>query len=128
VPLIATTVGACTYRPKDQIILMPAPDIFDQVGWDPLRTAIPSRTLPKVAFCMPPTNELKDSKPFYIEDYQDTITKVTTLVGSANRTVTAVNLEELLPQFINAIDHSLRQAVLLILITIAIYVLGRVFY
>ena len=86
-----------------------------------------------------PSAEPKDSKPFDIKDYQDTIAEVTTLVESTNQLVTAVGLEELMPQLINAIDrvegegeelidHSFRQAVLLILIAMGAYIIGRLIY
>jgi hypothetical protein len=42
----------------------------------------------------------KDSKPFDIKDYQDTVAEVATLVESTNRLVATVGLEELLPQLV----------------------------
>jgi hypothetical protein len=86
-----------------------------------------------------PSAETKDSKPFDIKEYQDTIAEVTTLVESTNRLVTSVGLEELLPQLISAIDrlegegeelidHSFRQAILLILISMGAYVIARLIY
>jgi hypothetical protein len=83
--------------------------------------------------------EPKDSKPFDIKEYQDTVAEVTTLVESTNRLITAVGLEELLPQLIKAIDqvgnegeeiidHSFRQAVMLILIAMGAYIFGRLIY
>jgi len=86
-----------------------------------------------------PSAEPKDAKPFDIKDYQDTIAEVTTLVESTNRLVGTVGLEELLPQLVKAIDqvgnegeeiidHSFRQAVLLILIAMGAYIFGRLIY
>ena len=86
-----------------------------------------------------PSAEPKDSKPFDIKDYQDTIAEVTTLVDSANRLVGSVGLEKLLPELIKAvdlvenegeelIDHSFRQGVLLILIAMGAYVVARLIY
>jgi hypothetical protein len=86
-----------------------------------------------------PSPEPKDSKPFDIKDYQATIAEVTTLVESTNRLVTSVGLEELLPQLISAIDrleregeelidHSFRQAVMLILIAMGAYIIARLIY
>jgi hypothetical protein len=86
-----------------------------------------------------PSPEPKDSKPFDIKEYQDTIAEVTSLVESTNRLVGTVGLEELLPQLINAIDrvesegeelidHSFRQGVLLILIAMGAYVIARLIY
>jgi hypothetical protein len=86
-----------------------------------------------------PSAEPKDSKPFDIKEYQDTITEVTTLVESTNRLVSAVGLEELLPQLITVldrvegegeelIDHSFRQGVLLILVAMGAYIVGRLMY
>ena len=86
-----------------------------------------------------PSTEPKDSKPFDIKDYQDTIAEVTTLVESTNRLVTTVGLEKLLPEFVKAIDqmgnegeelidHSFRQALLLILISMGAYVIARLIY
>jgi len=83
------------------------------------------------------------SEPFDIKEYRDTVTEVsntardlTTLVNSTNQLVTTVGLEELLPQIAKTIvqmesegrkiiDHSFRQAVLLIIIWMVAYVLAR---
>jgi len=81
----------------------------------------------------------KDSKPFDIKEYQDTIAEVTLLVETLNRLVNEVGLEELLPLLVGAIDrvesegeelidHSFRQAVLLILIAMGAYIIGRLIY
>jgi hypothetical protein len=86
-----------------------------------------------------PSTEPKDSKPFDIKDYQDTIAKVTTLVESTNQLVGTVGLEKLLPELVKAIDqvgnegeelidHSFRQALLLILISMGAYVIARLIY
>ena len=84
-------------------------------------------------------SEPKGSKPFDIKEYQDTISEVTTLVETTNQLVTTVGLEKLLPQLVNAIDqvgnegeeiidHSFRQALFLILIAMAAYVVARLIY
>jgi uncharacterized membrane protein len=83
------------------------------------------------------------SEPFDIKDYRDTVAEVsntarelTTLVNSTNQLVTTVGLEKLLPQIAEAIDqaedegrkmidHSFRQAVLLIIIWMVAYILAR---
>ncbi len=86
-----------------------------------------------------PSDEPEDSKPFDIKEYQDTIAEVTTLVDSTNRLFATAGLETLLPQLINAIDriegegeelidHSFRQAILLILIAMGAYVVARLVY
>jgi hypothetical protein len=86
-----------------------------------------------------PSAEPKDSKPFDIKEYQDTIAQVTTLVETTNQLVGTVGLEELLPQLIDAIDrvegegeelidHSFRQGVLFILIAMAAYIIARLIY
>jgi hypothetical protein len=86
-----------------------------------------------------PSPEPKDSKPFDIKEYQDTIAEVTTLVDSTNRLVTDIGLDNLLPQLINAIDrvegegeelidHSFRQGIFLILIAMGAYVIARLIY
>jgi hypothetical protein len=86
-----------------------------------------------------PSAEPKDSKPFDIKDYQDTIAEVTTLVESTNQLVSTVGLEKLLPELVKAIDqvenegeelidHSFRQAVLLILIAMGAYIIARLIY
>jgi hypothetical protein len=86
-----------------------------------------------------PSAEPKDSKPFDIKDYQDTIVEVTTLVDSTNRLFGTVGPEELLPQLVKAIDqvgnegeqiidHSFRQALILILIAMGAYVVARLIY
>ena len=83
--------------------------------------------------------EPKDSKPFDIKEYQDTIAEVTTLVETTNQLVTTVGLEKLLPQLVKAIDqvgnegeeiidHSFRQALFLILIAMAAYVVAMLIY
>jgi hypothetical protein len=86
-----------------------------------------------------PSAKPKDSKPFDIKEYQDTIAEVTTLVETTNQLVGTVGLEKLLPELIKAIDqvgnegeelidHSFRQAVLLILIAMGAYVIARLIY
>jgi hypothetical protein len=86
-----------------------------------------------------PSPEPKDSKPFDIKEYQDTIAEVTTLVETTNQLIDTVGLEQLLPELVKAIDqvgnegeelidHSFRQAVLLILIAMGAYVVARLIY
>jgi hypothetical protein len=86
-----------------------------------------------------PSPEPKDSKPFDIKEYQDTIAEVTTLVESTNQLVGTVGLEKLLPELVKTIDqvgnegeelidHSFRQAVLLILIAMGAYIVARLIY
>jgi hypothetical protein len=86
-----------------------------------------------------PSAKPKDSKPFDIKEYQDTIAEVTTLVESTNRLVGTVGLEKLLPELVKAIDqvgnegeelidHSFRQALILILIAMGAYVIARLIY
>jgi hypothetical protein len=81
----------------------------------------------------------KDAKPFDIKEYQDTIAEVTTLVESTNQLVGTVGLEKLLPEIVKTIDqvgnegeelidHSFRQAVLLILIAMGAYIVARLIY
>jgi hypothetical protein len=83
--------------------------------------------------------EPKDSKPFDIKEYQDTIAEVTTLVETTNQLVGTVGLEKLLPELVKAvdqvgnegeelIDHSFRQGILLILIAMGAYVVARLIY
>jgi hypothetical protein len=80
-----------------------------------------------------------DSRPFDITEYQDTIAEVTKLVATTNQLVGTVGLEKLLPELIKVIDrlegegeelidHSFRQALILILISMAAYVIARLIY
>jgi len=86
-----------------------------------------------------PSAKPKDSKPFDIKEYQDTIAEVTTLVETTNQLVGTVGLEKLLPELVKAIDqvgnegeelidHSFRQGVLFILIAMGAYVIARLIY
>jgi len=86
-----------------------------------------------------PSPEPKDSKPFDIKEYQDTIAEVTTLVETTNQLVGTVGLEKLLPELVKAIDqvgnegeelidHSFQQGILLILIAMGAYVIARLIY
>ena len=86
-----------------------------------------------------PSPEPKDSKPFDIKEYQDTIAEMTTLVESTNKLVGTVGLEKLLPELVKAIDqvshegeeiidHSFRQGIFLILIAMGAYVAARLIY
>ncbi|CAB1058674.1 hypothetical protein D1BOALGB6SA_3430 [Olavius sp. associated proteobacterium Delta 1] len=86
-----------------------------------------------------PSPEPKESKPFDIKEYQNTIGEVTKLVESTNHLVGTVGLEKLLPQLIDAIDrvegegeelidHSFRQGVFLILIAMGAYIIARLIY
>ncbi len=87
-----------------------------------------------------------DSPPFDIRDYRDTFAEAsksasefTKLVESADRLVASGGLEQLLPQFIAALDraeekseelvnHTFRQAILLILIWMLGYVAARLMF
>ena len=86
-----------------------------------------------------PSPEPKDSKPFDIKEYQDTIAELTTLIETTNQLVGTVGLEKLLPELVKAIDqvgnegealidHSFRQALILILIAMGAYVAARLIY
>ena len=86
-----------------------------------------------------PSAAPKDSKPFDIKEYQDTIAEVTTLVETTNQLVGTVGLEKLLPELVKAIDqvgnegeelidHSFQQALILILIAMGAYVIARLIY
>jgi hypothetical protein len=86
-----------------------------------------------------PSAEPEDSKPFDIKEYQATIAEVTTLVESTNQLVGTVGLEKLLPELVKTIDqveregeelidHSFRQAILLILIAMGAYIIARLIY
>jgi hypothetical protein len=81
----------------------------------------------------------KDSKPFDIKEYQDTIAEVTTLVETTNQLVGTVGLEKLLPELLKAIDqvgnegeeiidHSFRQGFFLIPISMGAYIIARLIY
>ena len=87
-----------------------------------------------------------DSKPFDIKDYQatvaevsNTVEKLTALVQTTNQLVGSVGLEELLPELVKAIDsvgreseelvdHTVRQVILLIVISMVAYVIARLIY
>jgi len=86
-----------------------------------------------------PSPEPKDSKPFDIKEYQDTIAAVTSLVETTNQLVGTVGLETLLPELVKTIDqvsnegeeiidHSFRQGVLFILIAMGAYVVAKLIY
>ncbi len=86
-----------------------------------------------------PSAESVDSKPFDFKEYQDAIAEVTTLVESTNKLVDTVGLAQLLPELVKAIDqvgnegeelidHSFRQAILLMLIAMGAYILARLIY
>ena len=85
------------------------------------------------------SDDPEGSKPFDIKEYQETIAEVTTLVETTNQLVGTVGLEQLIPQLVKAIDqvgnegeelidHSFRQAVLLILIAMGAYIIARLIY
>jgi len=86
-----------------------------------------------------PSAEPKNSKPFDIQKYHAAIAEVTTLVESTNRLFATADLEKLLPQVVDVIDrvegegeelvdHSFRQALILILIAMGAYVVARLIY
>jgi len=93
-----------------------------------------------------PAEKPVDSKPFDIKDYQatvaevsNTVEKLTTLVQTTNQLVGSVGLEELLPELVKAIDdvergsqelidHTVRQVILLIVISMFAYVIARLIY
>jgi esterase/lipase superfamily enzyme len=43
---IVLTLSGCASQPKDQIMLMPAPDVFDQGDWDPFTDRDPVKDIP----------------------------------------------------------------------------------
>ncbi len=86
-----------------------------------------------------PSSPNKDSKPFDIKEYQDTIGELTTLVETTNQLVGTVGPEKLLPELVKAIDQvgnegeqiidrSFRQGVLFILIAMGAYIIARLIY
>jgi hypothetical protein len=93
-----------------------------------------------------PSDSPGDEKPFDIHDYKATVAeightadKLTRLAESTTHLVGTDGLEKLLPQFIKAIDdvereseelvnHTFRQAVLLILIAMGAYIIARLVY
>jgi len=44
--LVALTLSGCASQPKDQIMLMPALDVFDQGDWDPFTDRDPVKDIP----------------------------------------------------------------------------------
>ena len=86
----------------------------------------------------------ESARPFDIREYRDTVAEVsstaqdlTALVNSTNQFVNTVGIDQLLPKIVAAIDaaedegrkiidHSFRQAVLLIIIWIVGYVIARI--
>jgi hypothetical protein len=98
-----------------------------------------TNTLAEKFYVEGPSDKPGDSKPFDIKEYQDTIAEVTKLVDTTNRLVVAAGQENLVPQLIQAIDrlegegeelidHSFRQALILILISMVAYVIARLVY
>ena len=86
-----------------------------------------------------PSGEPKDSKPFDIKAYRDTVVEVNNLVGSINQLVATIGAEELLTTLVKAIDQvedegrslldrSFRQGVLLILIGLGGLLVTRLIY
>ncbi len=80
-----------------------------------------------------------DSAPFDIREYKETIAEATTMVESTNRLLNTVSQDALLPELIKAIgtienesedivDHSFKKGVLLILIAMAAYIIGRLIF
>ena len=44
--LVVLALSGCASQPKDQIMLMPAPDVFDQGDWDPFTDHDPIKDIP----------------------------------------------------------------------------------
>jgi len=44
--VVVLTLSGCASQPKDQIMLMPAPDVFDQGDWDPFTDRDPIKDIP----------------------------------------------------------------------------------
>ena len=44
--VVMLTLSGCASQPKDQIMLMPAPDVFDQGDWDPITDRNPIEDIP----------------------------------------------------------------------------------
>ena len=43
---VVLTLAACASQPKNQIMLMPAPDVFDEGDWDPFTDRNPIKDIP----------------------------------------------------------------------------------
>ena len=44
--VVLLALSGCALRPKDQIMLMPAPDVYDLGDWDPFRDRDPIKDIP----------------------------------------------------------------------------------
>lgn len=44
--VVLLAFSGCASQPKDHIMLMPAPDVFDQGNWDPFTDRDPIRDIP----------------------------------------------------------------------------------
>jgi esterase/lipase superfamily enzyme len=44
--VVVLVLSGCASQPKDQIMLMPAPDVFDQGNWDPFTDRDPIKDIP----------------------------------------------------------------------------------
>jgi esterase/lipase superfamily enzyme len=67
--MIAITVGACASQPKDQIMLMPAPDVYDQGDWDPFTDRNPIEDIPYGGILYATDREPnRDEGKYYLDD------------------------------------------------------------
>ena len=66
--IFVITLSGCASLPKDQIMLMPAPDVFDQGDWDPFTDRDPVKDIPYGGILYATDREPVQKKGQYYQD------------------------------------------------------------
>jgi len=67
--MIALFLGACASQPINQIMLMPAPDVFDQGDWDPFTDRDPIKEIPYGGILYATDREpVREEGQYYLDD------------------------------------------------------------
>jgi len=67
--LVALVLNSCASQPKDQILLMPAPDVFDRGDWDPFTDRDPIKDIPYGGILYATDREpAREKGQYYLDD------------------------------------------------------------
>ena len=67
--LVSLALSGCASQPKDQIMLMPAPDVFDQGDWDPFTDRDPIKDIPYGGILYATDREpAREEGQYYLDD------------------------------------------------------------
>ena len=67
--MVALALGGCASQPQNQLMLMPAPDVFDQGDWDPFTDRDPVKNIPYGGMLYATDREpAREKGQYYLDD------------------------------------------------------------